>query len=331
MRNTLLIGSIWLVALASGAPSSSVFPSDTWTQEPDRFPAAKRQAVQDYIASIDTSALMIVQDGVVIEDWGETTRKFKCHSMRKSMLSALYGIQVAEGRIDLSKTLAELGIDDNDPSLTPAEKNATVQDLLKARSGIYHPAIAETPEMKAARPTRGSHAPGTFWYYNNWDFNALGTIFEKETGAGIFEQFRKLIATPLQIQDFENEDGEYTRGSTSTHPAYAFRMTARDLARFGYLFLEKGRWRDRQIVPEDWVTRSTTSYSDASHQFLPGDGYGYMWWVRPKYFFAWGVGGHYVAVAPSQRMVVVHRVNTDEPNKNVTGEQFAHLMDLILQ
>lgn len=72
--------------------------------------------------------------------------------------------------------MAELGIDDNEPRLTDEEKRATVHDLLKARSGVYHPALYETARMKEKRPPRHSHASGTFWYYNNWDFNVLGTI-----------------------------------------------------------------------------------------------------------------------------------------------------------
>ncbi len=303
------------------------FPGASWERHPERLPEARRQAIREYAASIGTAALMIVKDGVAIEDWGETARKFNCHSMRKSLLSALYGIHVAEGHIDLSKTLADLGIDDNEPSLTEVEKQATVLDLLKARSGVYHPALAETPEMIAARPVRGSHAPGTLWYYNNWDFNALGTIFERQTGTTIFEEFARRIAIPLGMEDFKLEDTEYNRGRTSIHPAYPFRMTARDLARFGCLYARQGHWRDRQIVPADWVRQSTRSSSDASRQFLPGDGYGYMWWVRPKYFFAWGVGGHYVAIVPERDLVVV---NTDAPGKRVSGEEFAHLMELIL-
>ena len=72
---------------------------------------------------------------------------------------------------DLSKTIEELSIDDYPPALTTEEKQATVGDLIKARSGIYHAAVGESPGMKAMRPERHSHRPGTFWYYNNWDFN----------------------------------------------------------------------------------------------------------------------------------------------------------------
>ena len=88
-----------------------------------------------------------MDDGVNVTQWGETSRSFNVHSIRKSLLSALYGIAVAKGEINLYATLGQLGIDDNEPSLTLEEKQARVIDLLKARSGIYHAALYETPAM----------------------------------------------------------------------------------------------------------------------------------------------------------------------------------------
>ena len=153
--------------------------------------------------SIVDSALMIVTDGQVVYEWGNTTNNFQAHSMRKSLISALYGVAVDRGEIDTSLTLRELGIDDKTP-LTEAEKEATISDLLKARSGVYIPAAGEAASMKASRPRRGSHAPGTFWYYNNWDFNALGTIFDQETGEeNIYSAFKRRIADPLFLALFD--------------------------------------------------------------------------------------------------------------------------------
>lgn len=108
--------------------------------------------------------------------------------IRKSFLSGLIGIAVSEHRIELSKTLSELGFDDIAPSLTEIEKSAKVGDLLKARSGVYHLASNDTPGMTALRPARGSHLPGTYWCYNNWDFNALGAISEQQTQSSIFQE-----------------------------------------------------------------------------------------------------------------------------------------------
>jgi CubicO group peptidase (beta-lactamase class C family) len=136
--------------------------------------------------AIQSSAVVIVQHGKVVAEWGNTTKPTELASIRKSLLSALIGIAVSDHRIKLDSTLGEFGIDDNSPGLTDIEKGATVRQLLEARSGVYHPALYETPDMAKLRPPRGSHPPGTFWYYNNWDFNALGTIYEHATGAGIF-------------------------------------------------------------------------------------------------------------------------------------------------
>ncbi len=101
---------------------------------------------------------MILTDGEVVAAWGNIERTYLIHSIRKSMLSVLYGIYVDKGAIDLSKTLAELNIDDLSP-LSDAEKRATVADLLKSRSGIYHDAAAVSASDAASRPSRGSHDP----------------------------------------------------------------------------------------------------------------------------------------------------------------------------
>ncbi|MGD8966909.1 MAG: serine hydrolase, partial [Anaerolineae bacterium] len=237
-----------------GTPRA-MYPGGAWqeaaTPEQLGWSSDKLAKAREYSERIGSAAVMIVDDGLVVDAWGDITRTYQCHSMRKSLLSALYGIYVAEGKIDLSKTLDELGIDDHAP-LTEAEKQATVADLLRARSGVYIPAAGEAPSMKAMRPARGSHAPGTFWYYNNWDFNALGTIFDQETGEeNIYQAFKTRIADPIGMQDYPIESLRYGYEPYSMHPYYGFRMSTRDLARFALLFLREGRWRDQQIVPAD--------------------------------------------------------------------------------
>lgn len=333
-----------LVALA--APllcAKDNFPGKTWQRiaSPEKlgWSPAKLQDARAYAATIQTAAVMVVTDGRVLDEWGETARRFNVHSIRKSFLSALYGIHVHEGRINPALTMKDLGIDDNEPSLTEAEKQATVHDLLKARSGIYHPALYETASMKAARPARFSHAPGTFWYYNNWDFNALGTIFERLTKTNIFHEFKARIADPIGMQDYRVEDGSYVTGPDSVYPAYPFRMTARDMARFGLLFLRNGLWKGRQIVPPAWVKESTTSYSDAG----ASGGYGYLWWVAVNgrhlpgvelpdgSYSARGAGGHYILVIPAYDLVIVHRVNTDIQGRSVSAAEFGRLVKLILE
>jgi CubicO group peptidase (beta-lactamase class C family) len=333
-----------LLAIVATGPvrAQTRYPGTSWERAPTPeslgWSADRLRLARKYAATIPTAAVMIVVDGMVLDEWGETANRFNVHSIRKSYLSALYGIHVKEGHLRLSATLGELGIDDNEPALTPVEKQATVGDLLKARSGIYHAALYETPGMALARPARGSYPPGTFWYYNNWDFNALGTILEQATKTSIFEDFKRRIADPVDMEDYRVEDGTHVRGKESIHAAYPFRMTARDMARFGLLYLRGGRWRDRQVVPGEWVAESTRAYSSIGE----GGGYGYLWWVSPggphftsaffkgEVFSARGAGGHYILVVPYLNLVVVHRVNTDEPGRQVTNSQFGHLVQLIM-
>ena len=316
------------------------YPGDSWESVPDPaklgWSREKLRAARDYSETIDTAAVFIVVDGRVLARWGKTATRYNVHSIRKSFMSALYGIHVRDGDIKLSWTLAELGIDDNKPALTKVEKKATLHDLIKARSGIYHPALYETEGMKAKRPARGSHAPGTFWYYNNWDFNALGTVFERQTKTSVFAELKARIADPIGMEDFRVADGHYVTGADSIHRAYPFDMTARDMARFGLLYLRGGVWRGKQVVPAGWVHESTTSYSDAGER----GGYGYLWWVAKDgkhlpgvklpdgSFSARGSHGHYILVVPSYDLVIVHRPS---PGNDVTSKQFGKLVRLILQ
>jgi CubicO group peptidase (beta-lactamase class C family) len=275
--------------------------------------------------------------------------------VRKSLLSALYGIYSAEGVIDINQTLEQLGIDDSPEPLTKEEKQARVVDLLRARSGVYHPAYMETASMKKSRPARGSHAPGTFWYYNNWDFNVLGTIFEKKTGLKIGDAFYQRIAKPIGMQDFQPGDVYYIGGPISVHPAYPFEITARDLARFGLLYLRHGRWNNQQIVPEAWVEKSTHANEMVKANGVDVGGYEYLWWVDyggvhfpevslPGIFSARGAGAHFLFILPTLDLVIVHRTDNEPPVKDAKTieemanrgsivedrAQFGHLMRLIL-
>jgi CubicO group peptidase (beta-lactamase class C family) len=208
----LAVLSLLGLVLAANGQSSSV-PGAEWKQfaSPERagWSAKKLGEIRGYVEEIGSTSAMIVQHGVVVAAWGDVAHRSNLHSCRKSLLNSLIGIAVADGKINLDDTLEKLGIDDKKPSLTAAEKQATVRDLLEARSGVYHPTAYETKGMMEQKPARGSHAPGTFWYYNNWDFNTLGYIYEQATGAKIFDAFYRQIAQPIGMQDFRPQDGHY--------------------------------------------------------------------------------------------------------------------------
>jgi CubicO group peptidase (beta-lactamase class C family) len=329
--------ALLFIAISALPAQAQTYPGADWastTPAAAGWSAEGMAQAHAYAAGMGTATLMVVQHGVVVDTMGDVSRRLELHSVRKSLLSALIGIATAEGRINLNATLADLHIDDVAPSLTDAEKQATVQELLEARSGVYHVSLYETAGERRLRPDRGSHPHGTFWYYNNWDFNTLGSIYEHAVGGSIFQAFQAHIAAPLGMQDYRPSDGRYVTGPESSHPAYPFHMSARDLARFGLLYLHQGQWAGRQIVPAAWVAESTLGRS----RTRIGSGYGYLWWTGfadqgvpvmdlPKgAFWADGAEGQFVVVDPADDLVVVHQTN----GSIVSNRAFGHLMWLIL-
>jgi CubicO group peptidase (beta-lactamase class C family) len=332
----------------SSVERTSSFPGEAWQSaasvEELGWSRAGIAALEKRVARTGSAAFMIVTDGQLVAAWGDTTRTFWSHSVRKSLLSALIGQAVAEGKIDTSRTLAELGIDEKNTPLTTEERRARVLDLLQARSGVYLAAAAEIDAMRDARPKRGSHPPGTFWYYNNWDFNVLGTVFRKTTGEDLFQAFDRRIAQPIGMQDYRAADGVYDTEAPSEHPAFGFRISARDLARFGLLYLHRGQWAGRQLIAPDWVDASVKSYSRTGDQGSQSSksGYGYMWWIQvdakehPELrlpdgsFTASGNGGQRLTVIPQIRTLVVNLMNTDEPGPRIGSAEWDLLLAEVL-
>ena len=121
---------------------------------------------------------------------------------------------------------------------------------------------------------------------------------------------------------------------TRCTPRIPLRMSARDLARFGLLYLRRGRWRNASLVPSAWVAESTSAWSETHVH----SGYGYLWWtgfadrrveimdLSPGGFWADGHNGQYVVVDPGNDLVVVHQTETGK----VDPRQMGHLMWLIL-
>jgi len=331
---------------ASGASdewAASVFPAATW----DSFPAPelagyrrdRLHAVTRYLEQLPTTAFLVVVHGRVLYRYGDLARLSYLASARKSVLSMLYGKYVENRTINLDRTLADLGIDDRG-GLLPSEREATIRDLISARSGVFHPAANPGDHLEVA-PPRGSRRHGTYYLYSNWDFNALGTIFEQLTGLDLYDALQSNLASPLQMEDFHRElqhkSGDSTR---SRHLAYHMLLSTRDMARLGYLMLRKGRWRDQQLVPEAWVRQSTSMITPSAEMNPPAMraervGYGYLWWVpevesgNPLVgsYAARGAYGQYILVAPKLDLVVAHQRAVED--REVTPVLWLQFMEVV--
>lgn len=325
-----------------------VYPGATWERHPSPeaagFSSQGIQAALDYVKGLATTSLVVVADGRILFDYGDTSELSYLASVRKSVLAMLFGNYVQSGQIRLDKTLVELKITDHG-GLWPQELKATVADLLAARSGVYHPA-SNSGDHLAYAPPRGSKKPGTYFLYSNWDFNALGTIFEQETGINIYDALEKDLAVPLEMEDFRRElqrkSGDLNK---SIHPAYHMWLSTRDMARLGYLMLREGNWKGKQLIPRDWVKKITspvTRVNQMNPEFLRKGplGYGYLWWVfdgsgaKGPYKGAYtgiGAAGQFITVVPKLNLVVAHKVNTQKTKEIVSRDQYLKLLDLIIK
>jgi CubicO group peptidase (beta-lactamase class C family) len=311
-----------LLALAVGASVGVYFWFGDYLRGPDLtetpsaisledvFPRASGVdpvRVADALAYADeagVTAVIVLTNGEIVAEFGDTSLESSLHSVRKSLLSALYGIAVDRGLIDITQTLSALGIDDAGPPLTDAERSATLRDLLTARSGIYHPSVKDD---NGPYPDPSFHAPDEAFVYNNWSFNAAGGIFEELTGVRMGDAFAEWIAEPLGMQDFDAEDVRYFEGPESVFPAWRFWMSTRDLARFGQMIFDGGTWDGVRIVPSAWIEESLTAHSEIPN----GTGYGYMWWTMPdSSYMATGTGGQKIRMYPARNTVIVTKVNT---------------------
>ncbi|SDN33340.1 serine hydrolase domain-containing protein [Alkalicoccus daliensis] len=334
-----LVGLFMYIYYSLEAAEETSWAQHNSAEEAGFNPEALEQA-RTYYESINSTAVIVISEGKVLLSWGDVSKNTNAHSVRKSFLSALYGMEFNNGTFRMFDSLADHEIEDQTP-LTTIEKQATISNLMTSTSGVYLPAGEESWGMRMARPSRGSYLPGEYYYYNNWDFNVLGTIYNQQFEEDLFSHFKTRIAEPLGMEDFELGNTNYKyENRRSRHPSYLFRMSARDMARFGQLYLQKGQWEGKQLIPEEWVERSTSPQVEVPSNSIFD--YGYLWWVatEPPYselnmYSAVGRYGQSIDIIPELDLVFVHRVDSNrlsfQLNRNSVNDlQRLQLLQLII-
>lgn len=292
------------------------FPGDTWKKYENVSDAGfSRQALQKakfLNDSLQSASVLILHEGRILANWGDATRRFRATSIRKSLLNALIGIKIKQGGLSLSDQVGDFSVPGM-KELTNTEESATLENLLTSSSGIYLPASYESESWTKRKPERGSHQPGEHWYYNNWDFNTLGAMYETVADSSLNYDFQKYVAEEVGMQDFRPDiDFKYfAEPGVSQIPAYLFKMSTRDLARFGLLYARTGQWMGKQLVPKDWISKSTSKIKKP----WKNTGYGYLWWTTTlddgtHVFYANGSGVQGIYVVPEKELVMVFRANT---------------------
>ncbi len=330
---------IILTALASQqARADAVFPGGAWStlsRKAAGLDIKKMVKVRHYFEDLGTTAFMVVINGSVVEKQGAIGKRVNLEGLSQVLLSAISGIARANGRLHLGQTLGQTGIDDV-PALSATEKSATVRDLLTCSSGVYRDAAGETAREVRRRPVPGSHAPGTFWAYSTWDYNALSAVLQKQLGMSVFQAFENDIARPLEMHDYRVKANRWVGGQGTLMKAPRFYLSAQDLARFGLLYLHAGNWRGQQVVPADWVGQSLNEAFKLPNAL----GFGFGWWISHDTAFDNDFGslaffahnrGQYLLVVPSLKLVVVQLTNPDRHEPVITPGQFGTLVRLVLE
>jgi CubicO group peptidase (beta-lactamase class C family) len=342
MRIVCAIALLGITAATGAQTPAPVLPGAGWQRVAAKeagFNEARLDVVRAWLKTQKTTGLVVVSGGRVVLEHGDVAHVSKVASVRKSILAMLYGRYVESGEIDLDRTVVDVGLEDLTPFM-PLEREATLRHLLMARSGIYLPSGA--PSLDELLPARGSHQPGTFFQYSNWDFDAAGAAFEKLTGRDIYEALETDLARPIGMQDFSRARQEkHDMAPASRFPEYAMYLSARDMARIGLLMLRRGNWNGEQLVPADWVDEITTLVTPeediapviAGRAFANRWGYGMLWWVwdAPNVrgaitgpfqgaYTAMGAYGQYITVLPVLDLVVAHQVAFEEADERAGKE-----------
>ncbi|WP_298420974.1 DUF2306 domain-containing protein [uncultured Kordia sp.] len=276
----------------------------------------------------NTTSMIVLEHGKVVYEYGDVSEISDNASARKSILAMLYGKHVENGSINLNQTIGDIGIDEDD-TLLDIEKRATVNHIITARSGVFHDAANDGYDT-ANLKERGSEQPGTYFLYNNWDYNLAGYILENKTGETVFQELEEQLAIPLGFQDWNIKNQDRTINiKKSRYSAYQIHLSTRDMAKIGQLMLQEGNWNGKQLISKNWIKKTITEVTpkdtvnkrynrDASSpvQFS----YGYMWWLFDRFYdnpdlegayTARGAFGQYITVIPKRDIVVVHKTTVD--------------------
>jgi len=314
------------------------------------FTQPKLDSLTSYLKNnFETTGMLVIQNGKTLYEYGNIEEVSYIASCRKSVLSILYGKYVENGTIDLQQTIGDIGIDEKD-GLLPQEKEATVNDIITSRSGVFHiPANGGYDKKNILK--RGSVKHGEYFVYNNWDFNVAGYILENKTGHTIYEEIEEQLAIPLGFQDWNIKTQKKKHNKNkSRYPAYHIYISTRDMAKIGQLMLNEGEWNGKQIISKDWIRKITSTVTSAEIVNEREGGkvtspfqlsYGYMWWIfddfkhHPDFdgaYTASGWGGQFITVIPKLNIVVAHKykvptlVNWGLMNGGVGNYQYWELL-----
>jgi CubicO group peptidase (beta-lactamase class C family) len=302
------------------------WPTSAWVTsapEADVDAAAAAEALHDISETpeeegVALATLAVHRGKIVFEQYGagtDTDTTLISWSMAKSITHAVFGILVGDGLIDIDEAASV-------PEFVGGDKaQISVRDLLAMMSGLefiedyVDDSVSHCLEMlfgsgvsdhaHYAASQRLLHPPGTVWNYSSGTTNILARLAGSLVGggeAGMRAFLHDRLFGPLGMSSAQPK---FDDSGTFVGSSYVY-ATARDFARFGYLYLRDGVWDDRRLLPAGWVDYARTEV--AVDPDPPHFGYGAHWWIwrdQPGSLAAHGYEGQYIIVVPERDLVVV--------------------------
>ena len=318
--NFLSPASMLAISLISFSASAANQPLPRSTPEAQGISS---QAIQDFISTVDKidtlHSFMLVRHGhVIAEGWWKPEAPDKphvLHSLSKSFNSTAVGLAIAEGKLSLDDPVLKFF-----PGEAPAEpsenlKAMKVRDLLTMTCG--HDTEAKSarnaPAVKDFLAQPVPHKPGTHFLYNTLGSYTLSAIVTKATGQTSLEFLKPRLFEPLGIENPEwpsSPEGNSLGG-------YGLKLCTEDIAKFGQLYLQKGKWTGKQLVPEKWVEQATSKQvpnDQEGHSKIGIDwvqGYGFQFWrCTHNAFRGDGANGQLCVIIPEKDAVIAITADT---------------------
>ena len=319
---------IILVALLMGcapipstAPPPTYWPTNGWRNTTPEEQGMDSEMLAQMVENIQEEklnlhSLLIVRNGFLVSELYvypySAGRVHFVASVTKSVIDALVGIAIQKGYLkDVQQPLFSLLPEQGVANLDEQKKAITLEDLLTMTSGLdCHENPAPGEMFMQASPNWVQFMldlpmvaqPGTKFNYCTGAAQVLSAILQKATGMSTREFANQNLFAPLGIgpvseERWPSDPQEVTMGG------YGLALTPAEMAKLGYLFLNRGQWDGETIVPTDWVATSTASHADQGDK----KEYGYLWWVDPQgeWYAALGRAGQHVFVYPAKNLVVV--------------------------
>lgn len=278
------------------------------------------KAIADFIQAADEKvssmhSLMILRHGKVIaEAWWAPETADKPHvlwSLSKSFTSTAVGLAVQEGKLSIEDRVVSFFPEDLPAESVENLRNMRVKDLLTMSTGhADEPNVRQSQDwIKNFLAHPVPHAPGSFFRYNTPATFMQSAIVQKVTGQTVVEYLQTRLFDPLGIDPprwDKNPQGISLGG-------YGLFLRTEEIAKFGQLYLQKGIWQGKQLIPADWVDLATSkqvsNWNNPSSDW--NQGYGFQFWrCRHNAFRGDGKDGQFCIVMPDQDAVVVMTANT---------------------